>query len=63
MLGDTEAARAAVDDALELQPWNISSLQLAYVVAKFSDDQPFMDETKLRLCTLGPQYWQEETPC
>lgn len=63
MLGDTAAARDAVDTALELQPWNVTSLQLKYVVAKFSDDQLLMEETKEQLCTLGPQFWQEDSAC
>jgi hypothetical protein len=66
LTGDREGARTAVDEALELQPWNVQSLQLAYSIADETDDVASLDDARQRLCTLGPDFCPperaEETP-
>jgi O-antigen ligase len=56
ILGDDEGARVALDDALELQPWNVTSLQLMYVLADRTDDDALLTDMHDRLCTLGSDF-------
>jgi uncharacterized protein HemY len=60
LLGDNEEARSALDEAQKLQPWNVQSLDLVYALAYRTNDQSLLDETRDRLCTLGPDFCPDE---
>jgi hypothetical protein len=56
MLGDTEAARGAIETALLLQPWNVQSLQLLEALGEFTHDDALATRARTRLCTLGADF-------
>ena len=54
ILGDEERARIALEEALELQPWNVQSLQLMYVLADRTGDEALLTDMHDHLCAMGP---------
>ena len=54
ILGDDEGARVALDEARRLQPWNVTSLQLMYVLAERTGDEALLTDMHDHLCAMGP---------
>jgi hypothetical protein len=50
-----EEARAALDEALELQPWHPQSWRLMYVLADRTDDEDLRMRAAQRLCELDEE--------
>jgi hypothetical protein len=63
MLGRPDEARVSIERALDLQPWNVQSLQLRYVLAQFTNDEALLQDSKTKLCTLGSRFLQAEESC
>ena len=60
ILGDDEGARVALDEARRLQPWNVTSLQLTYLLAERTDDDVLLEDMHDRLCTLGDDFCPQD---
>jgi O-antigen ligase len=52
-LSDTDAARAQLERALELHPWNVQSLQLQSALADIAHDDDLRKEVDSDLCAMG----------